>query len=75
MTIDYYTINDSETVAHGITLRSAMAGVFYKNVKGAFYTKVRLVECTEVASKVVGKTEGMDPLENVFLRATSVSSD
>ena len=32
MIIDYYVINNPETVENGITLRSAIAGFFYKNV-------------------------------------------
>lgn len=76
MTIDYYAINDPETVAHGITLRNAIAGFFYKNVAEAYDTKGKLVECFEVAGKTVvtDNTERQDPFENILPRDTRVSS-
>lgn len=76
MTIDYYAINDPETVAHGITLRSAIAGFFYKNVADAYDTKGKLVKCFEVAGKteVAGNTERLDPFENVLPITTRGSS-
>ena len=76
MTIDYYTINDPETVAHGITLRSAIAGFFYKNEADAYDTKGKLVKCFEVAGKteVAGNTERLDPFENILPRSTRGSS-
>jgi hypothetical protein len=73
MTIDYYVINDPETVAYGITLRSAIAGIFYKNVTEAFDTKVKLEKYFMVASRLAGKAEGLDPFGNVLPRATSGS--
>ena len=76
ITIDYYAINDPETVAHGITLRSAIAGFFYKNVADAYDTKGKLVKCFEVAGKteVAGNTERLDPFENVLPITTRGSS-
>ena len=44
MSIDYYIINDPETVEHGITLRSVIAGFFYKNEADAIDTKGRLMK-------------------------------
>ncbi|CUM66616.1 uncharacterized protein PRCAT00004287001 [Priceomyces carsonii] len=64
MTIDYFVINDPETVEHGITLRSAIAGFFYEERKGALDTKQRLATTLQV----VGKTKGSDPFENVVPR-------
>ena len=62
MAINYYVINDPETVEHGITLRSAIAGFFYKPDTEAFATKQRLNEVLEVASQ----TKGSDPFANVL---------
>ncbi|CUM48731.1 unnamed protein product [Debaryomyces tyrocola] len=60
MTIDYYVINDPETVEHGITLRS-IAGFFYKNEADSIDTKGRLKKTFELARK----TEELDPFLNV----------
>ena len=64
MVINYYVINDPETVEHGITLRSAIAGFFYKQNADVLDTKERLTKILEVASK----TEGSDPFANVVPR-------
>ena len=64
MVINYYIINDPETVEHGITLRSAIAGFFYKPDPDALDTKERLKEVLKVASK----TKGSDPFANVVPR-------
>ena len=70
MSIDYYIINDPETVEHGITLRSAMAGFFYKNEADAIDTKDRLKKTFEVARK----TEELDPFLNVLPKISYESS-
>ena len=70
MSIDYYVINDPETVEHGITLRSAMAGFFYKNEADAIDTKGRLKNTFEVARK----TEELDPFLNVLPKISYGSS-
>ena len=62
MTINYYVINDPESVEHGMTLRSAIAGVFYKDEADAIDTKGRLKKTFEVARK----TEELDPFLNVL---------
>ena len=62
MVINYYVINDPETVEHGITLRSAITGFFYKPEADALATKQRLNEVLEVASQ----TKGSDPFANVL---------
>ncbi|CUM56002.1 unnamed protein product [Debaryomyces tyrocola] len=64
MIIDYYVINDPETVDHGITLRSAIAGFFYKDNTEALSTKVKLGGLIEISQK----TKGPDLLENVLPR-------
>ena len=64
MVINYYIINDPETVQHGITLRSAITGFFYKPEPDALDTKERLKEVLKVASK----TKGSDPFANVVPR-------
>ncbi|CUM57513.1 unnamed protein product [Debaryomyces tyrocola] len=66
MSIDYYVINDPETVKHGITLRSAIAGFFCKNEADAIDTKGRLKKTFEVARK----TEELDPFLNVLPKAS-----
>ncbi|CUM57428.1 unnamed protein product [Debaryomyces tyrocola] len=71
MTIDYYAINDPETVSHGITLRIAIVVFFYKNVAAAYDTKNKLVNCLEVANK----TEGLDPLVNILPKTTKGPSE
>lgn len=70
MTIDYYNINNSETVAHGITLGSAIVGVVYKNVTDTYDTKSKLLSQFELACK----TDGPDPFKNVLPRQTSEPS-
>ena len=70
MSIDYYIINDPETVEHGITLRSAIAGFFYKNEADAIDTKGRLKKTFEVARK----TEELDPFLNVLPKISYGSS-
>ena len=64
MTIDYYVISDPETVEHGITLRSAMAGFFYKDITEALSTRVKLAGLVEISQI----TKGSDPLANVLPR-------
>ena len=64
MIIDYYVINDPETVEHGITLRSAIAGFFYKDNTEALSTKEKLAGLIEISQK----TKGPDPLANVLPR-------
>ena len=71
MTIHYYIIRDPETVAHGITLRSAITGFFYKNIEDAYKTKDKYVDSLEVAKK----TEGVDLFQDLFPRLTSLSSE
>jgi hypothetical protein len=70
MSIDYYVINDSETVKHGMTLRSAIAGFFYKNEADAIDTKGRLKKTFEVTRK----TEELDPFLNVLPKTSYGSS-
>ncbi|CUM55885.1 unnamed protein product [Debaryomyces tyrocola] len=66
MIIDYYIINDPETVEHGITLRAAMAGFFNKSLGDASVTKARLMELFNVACKAeVKKIKELDPFFNV----------
>ncbi|MDN5664434.1 MAG: DUF3698 domain-containing protein, partial [Staphylococcus equorum] len=64
MIIDYYVINDPETVEHGITLRSAIAGFFYKDNTEALSTKEKFAGLIEISQK----TKGPDPLANVLPR-------
>ncbi|CUM67603.1 uncharacterized protein PRCAT00005303001 [Priceomyces carsonii] len=64
MVINYYVINDPETVEHGITLRSAIAGFFYEERKEALDTKERLAKVLEVGTK----TKGTDPFDNIVPR-------
>ena len=70
MSIDYYVINDPETVEHGITLRSAIAGFFYKNEADAIEAKGRLRKTFEVARK----SQELDPFLNVLPKKTYGSS-
>ena len=70
MTIDYYVIDVPETVVHGITLRSVVAGFFYKKVTDAFETKDKFVKCLGIASKTVG----LDPFNNLLSKHSSGSS-
>ncbi|KRZ98374.1 uncharacterized protein AC631_05866 [Debaryomyces fabryi] len=64
MIIDYYVINDPETVEHGITLRSAIAAFFYMDNTEALNTKEKLTGLIEISQK----TKGPDPLANVLPR-------
>ena len=64
MIIDYYVINNPETVEHGITLRSAIAGFFYKANTEALSTKEKFAGLIEISQK----TKGPDPLANVLPR-------
>lgn len=70
MTIDYYVINDPETVANGITLKSAIAGFFYKDIEDAFATKDKIANCFGVTKE----TKKQDPFENVLPRDASQPS-
>ena len=75
MIIDYYVINNPETVENGITLRSAIAGFFYKSVGDAADTKARLMEIFSVASSTdVKSIKELDPFFNVRPRDPSGSS-
>ncbi|CUM53631.1 unnamed protein product [Debaryomyces tyrocola] len=75
MIIDYYIINDPETVKDGITLRSAIAGFFYRSVGDAADTMARLMEIFSVASNVETKSiKELDPFFNVRPRDPSGSS-
>ncbi|CAG85690.2 DEHA2B16676p [Debaryomyces hansenii CBS767] len=75
MIIDYYVINNPETVENGITLRSAIAGFFYKSVGDAADTKARLMEIFSVASSTdVKSIKESDPFFNVRPRDPSGSS-
>ena len=49
MSVDYYIIRDPETVAHGITLRSAMAGFLYQKEDDAIETQNRLRKYLSIA--------------------------
>lgn len=53
-----------------MTLRSAIAGFFYKNHVDALDTKGKQLKCFDVACN----TKGRDPFENVLPRASSGSS-
>ena len=64
MIVDYYVINDPETVEHGITLRSAIAEFFYKDNIEALSMKGRLAGLIEISQKA----KGPDPLANVLPR-------
>lgn len=55
MTIEYYVINDPETVIHGIILRSAIAGFFYKRIGDVFDTKKRLTRILTGSAKLAAK--------------------
>ncbi|CAG88666.4 DEHA2F00242p [Debaryomyces hansenii CBS767] len=75
MIIDYHIIHDPETVEDGITLRSAIAGFFYKSVGDAADTKARLMEIFSVASSTdVKSIKESDPFFNVHPRDPSGSS-
>ena len=70
MPVDYYIINDPETVAHGITLRSAMTGFFYETEDDAIETQNRLKKYLTIAHK----SNKLDPLLNVRPKSLSDSS-
>ena len=75
MIIDYYVINNPETVENGITLRSAIAGFFYKNVADTADTKARLMKSFDIANNTgIKKPEELDPFFNVRPRDPSGSS-
>ena len=75
MIIDYYVINNPETVENGITLRSAIAGFFYKNVADTADTKARLMKSFDIANNTgIKKLEELDPFFNVRPRDPSGSS-
>ncbi|KAK6455346.1 uncharacterized protein RJT20DRAFT_148191 [Scheffersomyces xylosifermentans] len=59
--IHYFVINDPETVADGITLRSAIAGFFYKTVEQTRTTREILRGWVKEANL---KRELIDPLKN-----------
>lgn len=63
MTINYFVIYDPGTGELGITLRSAIAGFFYKNKREALSAKVKLAVLVEISQN----TKGPDPLANVLL--------
>jgi hypothetical protein len=64
MTIEYYVINDPETALEGMTLRSAIAGFFYKSEEKAFDTKKALARSLLVANSA----KRFDPFLNVLPR-------
>lgn len=59
MTLDYYIIYDPETISAGITLRSAMAGVFYNGDKEAEAREDR--ERLRKAFRIAEQMKGSDP--------------
>ena len=75
MVIDYYVINDPETIADGITLRSAIAGFFYNNEADALKTMESLKEVYKLRCIEQGSTqkEKGDPLRNVAPRPAEKS--
>ena len=75
MVIDYYVINDPETIADGITLRSAIAGFFYNNEADALKTMESLKEVYKLRCIEQGSTqkEKGDPLRNVVPRPAEKS--
>ena len=70
MSVDYYIINDPETVANGITLRSAMAGFFYQTEDDAIETQNRSKKYLTIAHKA----NKLDPLLNVRPKSLRDSS-
>ena len=70
MSVDYYIINDPETVAHGITLKSAMAGFFYQTEDDAIETQNRLKEDLSIAHTA----KKLDPLLNARPKSLRDSS-
>lgn len=61
MVINFYVINDPETVGHGITLKYAMAGFFHKDLSEACETKANLARYLKVGKT----TRGVDLFSNV----------
>ncbi|CAG89920.2 DEHA2F26576p [Debaryomyces hansenii CBS767] len=61
MSVDYYIISDPETVADGITLRSAIASFFYQTEDGAIETRNKLKTYLGIAHNA----NKLDPLRNV----------
>ena len=75
MIIDYYVINNPETVENGITLRSAIAGFFYKSVGDTADTKARLMKSFDIANNTgIKSIKELDPFFNVRPRDPSGSS-
>lgn len=68
MTIEYYIISDPETVLEGMTLRSAIAGFFYKSEEEAFDTKKALASSLLVAHNA----KRFDPFLNVLPRPVEI---
>lgn len=64
MEIDYYIITDAETVLEGVTLRSAIAGFFFKTEEEALNTRKTLAKIFQVACS----SKGFDPLLNILPR-------
>lgn len=64
MEIDYYIIPDPEIVLGGVTLRSAIAGFFFKIEEEAVNTRETLTKSFLVACS----TKACDPLLNVLPR-------
>lgn len=62
MSIKYFVINNPETTEHGITLMSAIAGFFYRDIEEALETKMNLALKLEVAARSVGT----DPLREWY---------
>ena len=70
MIIDCYVINNPETVEHGITLRSTIAGFLYKDCTEALSTKEKLAGLIEISQK----TKGSDPSGNLLPRIVGESA-
>ena len=75
MVIDYYVINDPETIADGITLRFAISGFFYNNEADALKTMESLKEVYKLRCIEQGSTqkEKGDPLRNIVPRPAEKS--
>ena len=76
MVIDYYVINDPETIADGITLRFAIAGFFYNNEADALKTMESLKEVYKLRCIEQGSTQKEkkgDPLRNIVPRPAEKS--
>ena len=71
MSVDYYIISDPETVAHGITLRSAMAAFFYQTEDDAIETQNKLRKYLSIAHTA----KKSDPLLNVRPKSLGDSSN